>query len=37
MSGVGRWLANLLPLLAAEADIVLLTDAGRPPAAFSRP
>jgi alpha-1,3-rhamnosyl/mannosyltransferase len=34
LSGVGRWLANLLPHLAAEADIVLLTDAGRPPVGF---
>jgi glycosyltransferase involved in cell wall biosynthesis len=37
LSGVGRWLANLLPLLAAEADIVLLTDGGRRPAAFPLP
>jgi alpha-1,3-rhamnosyl/mannosyltransferase len=36
-NGVGRWLANLLPRLAAEAEIVLLTDAGRPPAAFRLP
>ncbi len=36
-TGVGRCLANLLPYLALEADIVLLTDAGRPPAAFSVP
>jgi glycosyltransferase involved in cell wall biosynthesis len=35
LTGVGRWLANLLPHLAMEADIVLLTDAGRRPAAFS--
>ena len=35
--GVGRWLANLVPHLAAQAEIVLLTDAGRPPAAFGRP
>jgi alpha-1,3-rhamnosyl/mannosyltransferase len=37
MNGVGRWLANLLPHLAMQADIVLLTDAGRPPAAFALP
>jgi glycosyltransferase involved in cell wall biosynthesis len=37
LGGVGRWLANLLPHLAARADIVLLTDGGRPPAAFSVP
>ncbi|MDQ6613559.1 MAG: glycosyltransferase family 4 protein [Actinomycetota bacterium] len=37
LTGVGRWLANLLPYLATEADIVLLTDAGRRPAAFSIP
>jgi len=34
LGGVGRWLANLLPHLAAEAEIVLLTDAGRPPVGF---
>ncbi len=37
LAGVGRWLANLLPHLAAQADIVLLTDAGRAPAAFTLP
>ena len=37
LGGVGRWLANLLPHLAAQADLVLLTDAGRPPAAFPGP
>lgn len=31
LAGVGRWLANLLPHLAAHAEIVLLTDAGRAP------
>ncbi len=36
-NGVGRWLANLLPYLADQAEIVLLTDAGRPAAAFPRP
>jgi glycosyltransferase involved in cell wall biosynthesis len=35
--GVGRWLANIVPHLAAQAEIVLLTDAGRPPAAFVLP
>jgi glycosyltransferase involved in cell wall biosynthesis len=37
LSGVGRSLANLLPHLAAQADVVLLTDGGRSPAAFSVP
>jgi glycosyltransferase involved in cell wall biosynthesis len=37
LGGVGRWLANLLPYLAAEADIVLLTDGRQPPAAFTGP
>ena len=36
-NGVGRWLANLIPHLAAEAEIVLLTDAGRAPADFHLP
>ncbi|MGH9075943.1 MAG: glycosyltransferase family 4 protein [Acidimicrobiales bacterium] len=31
LTGAGRWLANLVPLLAAEADVVVLTDARRPP------
>lgn len=35
--GVGRWLANLLPHLAEAADVVLVTDAGRPPAVFGLP
>ncbi|MGH9125517.1 MAG: glycosyltransferase family 4 protein [Acidimicrobiales bacterium] len=30
LGGVGRWLANVLPYLGAQADVVLLTDAGRP-------
>ena len=30
LGGVGRWVANLLPLLAAEVDVTLLTDARRP-------
>ncbi len=37
LGGVGRWLANLLPHLAAEADIVLLTDRRRPPVSASVP
>ena len=35
--GVGRSLANLIPLLAKEADLVLLTDAGRPPVSAPQP
>lgn len=31
LTGAGRWLANLVPLLAAQIDLVLLTDARRPP------
>jgi glycosyltransferase involved in cell wall biosynthesis len=31
LGGVGRWVANILPLLAADADLTLLTDARRPP------
>lgn len=30
LGGVGRWMANILPLVAAEADLTLLTDARRP-------
>jgi alpha-1,3-rhamnosyl/mannosyltransferase len=37
LGGVGRWLANLLPHLTAQADVVLLSDAGRPPVAFPAP
>lgn len=37
LTGVGRCLANLLPVLATQADIVLLTDANRPAAAFPVP
>jgi glycosyltransferase involved in cell wall biosynthesis len=37
LGGVGRWLATLLPDLVSRADIVLLTDASRPPAAFRVP
>jgi glycosyltransferase involved in cell wall biosynthesis len=37
LAGVGRWLAHLLPHLASEADLVLLTDARRPPAAVPAP
>jgi alpha-1,3-rhamnosyl/mannosyltransferase len=35
--GAGRWLANLLPLLAAEVEVVVLTDARRPPAPTTLP
>ncbi|MHB1536512.1 MAG: glycosyltransferase, partial [Acidimicrobiales bacterium] len=37
LTGVGRWLANLLPHLAREVDLVLLTDARReaPPGAWT--
>jgi glycosyltransferase involved in cell wall biosynthesis len=31
LTGAGRWLANLVPLLAAQTDLVLLTDARRTP------
>lgn len=31
LGGVGRWIANLLPYLAANADLVLFTDARRRP------
>lgn len=37
LGGVGRWLANLLPHLAAQAEVVLLSDASRPAAAFPAP
>jgi len=37
LGGVGRWLANLLPHLAVQADVVLLTDASKPPVAFGLP
>jgi glycosyltransferase involved in cell wall biosynthesis len=31
LGGVGRWLSNLLPYLANEADMVVLTNSSRPP------
>jgi glycosyltransferase involved in cell wall biosynthesis len=37
LGGVGRWLANLLPHLVKEADIMLLTDGRRPPVEGSVP
>ena len=37
LGGVGRWLAGLLPHLAAAAEIVLLTDGRQRPAAFVGP
>jgi glycosyltransferase involved in cell wall biosynthesis len=30
LGGVGRWLSNLLPYLATEADVVVLTNSSRP-------
>lgn len=37
LTGAGRWLANLLPFLAAEVDVMVLTDARRPPAPTALP
>ncbi len=34
LTGVGRWLANVVPLVAPHVEVIALTDGRRPPAAL---